>query len=435
MRLVKAVRVLLVLAAMAAGLGGAAYLLREDILNWWLQRKLAGELSQRFGAKVEMEGVRYRDGVLSTGRCRISGDRMPFVSLEIKEARLPIGLERLDNPSGEPLRIEAAAADLVWRDEPSPSAGLPGEGNAASGASAKSMPVIEMAVGAFSFRHEDSAHWRIKESAVRGNFAAGNWSFSAHGGTLALPRWPEFRIENISGEHSGKETRIADCSVSESKGGTLSGWTSSSDGEWSGEFQWQGIGMELVLPASAMKHFQGKSHGNARLASGVLTGKMQLEGAEARNLPTLVKLASIFTGEDYSSVAWETVQFDFIRDARGAVLIEGLSAVSPKGLALRGSGAFAKDHLSADLELGLIREGRPWLVAFMPLLFRTEKDGYLWAPVKVGGTPEAPVEDLTSRVVAALAVAPATQAVETATEIPASAVEAAGSLLRGLLGR
>jgi hypothetical protein len=55
--------------------------------------------------------------------------------------------------------------------------------------------------------------------------------------------------------------------------------------------------------------------------------------------------------------------------------------------------------------------------------------------VKSGGTPQAPTEDLTTRVVAALAVAPATQAVESAAEIPATAVEAAGNLLRGLLGR
>jgi hypothetical protein len=160
-----------------------------------------------------------------------------------------------------------------------------------------------------------------------------------------------------------------------------------------------------------------------------------LAGAEARNLPALIKLASIFTGENYDNVAWETARFDFIRDARGAVLIENLTAISSKGLSLQGSGAFAHDHLSADLQLGLKREGRPWLVAFMPILFRSEKDGYLWTPVKVGGTPQAPTEDLTKRVVAALAVAPATQAVETAVEVPATAVEAAGNLLRGLLGR
>ncbi len=154
-----------------------------------------------------------------------------------------------------------------------------------------------------------------------------------------------------------------------------------------------------------------------------------------RNLPALVKLASIFDGENYDNVPWETLEFGFLRDERGAVLVSDLVAVSSKGLALRGSGAVAPDYLSADLQLGLLREGRPWLVGFIPVLFREEKEGYLWTSVKVGGSPEAPTEDLTTRVVAALAAAPAAEVVDTAVEIPVSAIEAAGGLLRGLLGQ
>ncbi|MBJ7258045.1 MAG: hypothetical protein JHD33_00785 [Chthoniobacterales bacterium] len=433
----KAIRILVVVALLAAGAGGAAYLLREDIVNWWLQRKLAGELSRRFGAQVEMEGVRYRDGILSTQRCRVSGGRTPFASLEIKDARLPIGLDRLENPAGEPLRLEAGTVDLVWRDQPPAPAATAGprEGTAGEVRADTAMPVVEMAAGNFSFRHEDAARWRMANSTVHGSFEAGKWSFSGRGGTMAAPGWPEFRIEKITGEHSGKETRISDFVLNDPKGGTITGAGAALEGRWSGDFRWNNIGMEFVLPPAAMNHFQGRSGGEARLARDVLTGRMQLEGAEVRNLPALVKLASIFTGENYGTVAWESVSFDFIRDARGAVLIENLAAVSSKGLAVQGAGAFAQDHLSADLQLGLKREGRPWLVAFMPILFRREKDGYLWMPIKVGGTPHAPTEDLTPRVVLALAVVPATQAADTAAELPANAVEAAGGLLRSLFGR
>lgn len=427
-------RVLLVLVLLAGGLGGAAYMMREDVINWWLQRQLAGELSRRLGAHVELERVRYRDGVLSTGLCRVQGERLPFSSLEIKDARLPIGLERLKNPAGEPLHLEAASVDLVWRDVPPPEAGLPRKDKDAIG-DGGAMPVVEMVVGAFTFRHLDDTRWRVTDSAVRATFDAGEWKFSGRGGRVNAPGWPELRLENISGQHAAGETRIAEFAVSEAQGGSVSGSASGADGDWSGDFRWKNVAMDLLLPAGAKKHFVGRSNGEARLAGGVLTGRMELEGSEVRNLPALVKLASIFTGEDYRTVAWETARFNFIRDARGAVLVEDLNAESSKGLSLRGSAAFAKDHLSADLQLGLKREGRPWLVAFMPVLFRKEQDGYLWTPVTVGGTPQSPTEDLSSRVVAALAVAPAMQAVETAVEVPAAAVEAAGGLLRGLLGR
>ncbi|MGA0093219.1 MAG: hypothetical protein ACO3J2_02870, partial [Chthoniobacterales bacterium] len=114
----KFLRVLAVLAIVLCLLGGTAYFLREEAVNWWLARRLAGELSERLGAKVEMEGLVYRDGILRANRCRVAGERMPFASLEIKKASVPFDWERLNNPGNEPLRIEVETVDLVWRDQP-----------------------------------------------------------------------------------------------------------------------------------------------------------------------------------------------------------------------------------------------------------------------------------------------------------------------------
>lgn len=428
----KVLRIITTLFVLAAFAGGAAYVMREEIINWWLQRQLAVQLSKISGADVRLEHVRYRDGLLSAGRCRVTGGDMAFERLEIADIKVPIDWERIKHPAGEPLRLEASSVDLVWRNAP---------GNRSDGFAARAeqdgvkLPVLEMSVGKFSYRREDSSGWRIADTAVRGKFDAGVWSFSGEGGTLHAPGWPEMSIGSLAGQHRPDETLIEHFAVSGPKGGAVEGSAKAVSGRWSGDFRWTNIGMDLMLPEGAMKHFFARSSGKAHLAEGTFRGQMELQEAEARNLPALVKLASIFTGEDYRTVAWETARFDFIRDARGAVLIENLTAVSSKGLFLRGSGAFAQDHLSADLELGLKREGRPWLVAFMPVLFRTEEDGYLWTPVKVGGTPQTPTEDLTTRVVAALAVAPVKEAVDTAVEAPATAVEAAGNLLRGLFGR
>lgn len=429
----KILRIFAVLLVLAGATAGAAYYMREQIINWWLQRQLAAQLAKISGADVKTEQVRYRDGVLSAGLCRVSGGSIPFSSLEIRDARVPIDWERIKNPSGEPLRLEAASVDLIWGNA---NASGPERGpliNAEK--SGIAMPVVEMAVGRFSYRHENSAGWRIADCDVRGKYDAGTWSFSGRGGMLHAPGWPPLGIEGLAGEHRARETTIERFALNGPKGGFVEGSARGIEGRWSGDFRWKDVAMELVLPEGATKHFTARSSGSGRLADETFRGQMELSGAEARNLPTLVKLASIFTGENYDNVAWETARFDFIRDARGAVLIENLNAVSSKGLSVKGSGAFAESHLSADLQLGLKREGRPWLVAFMPILFRSERDGYLWTPVKVGGTPTAPTEDLTTRVVAALAVAPAKEAVDTAVEVPATAVEAAGNLLRGLLGR
>jgi hypothetical protein len=428
----KFLRVLAVLAIVLCLLGGTAYFLREEAVNWWLARRLAGELSERLGAKVEMEGLVYRDGMLRANRCRVAGERMPFASLEIKKASVPFDWERLNNPGNEPLRIEVETVDLVWRDQPArrqSSAAAPG------GAPGPELPPVEMSVENFSLRHEDPARWRVAETTARFGFEDGRWKFAATGGRLAVPGWPEFGLKQIAGEHHGNETLITGFALKETRGGSIEGSAGARDEKWSGQFRWQDVGMDLMLPPGAAKHLVGRSSGEANLSGGVFTGRMRVEGSEVRNLPALVKLASIFDGENYDNVPWETLEFGFLRDERGAVLVSDLVAVSSKGLALRGSGAVAPDYLSADLQLGLLREGRPWLVGFIPVLFREEKEGYLWTSVKVGGSPEAPTEDLTTRVVAALAAAPAAEVVDTAVEIPVSAIEAAGGLLRGLLGQ
>lgn len=431
----KLFRIVLLLAALAAVGGGGAYLWREEMVNWWVQRQLASELSRQLGAKVELAGAHYAEGSLRAARCRVTGERMPFVSLEIKDFLLPFTLDRLRDPGAEPFVVEASSADLVWRNQPQPSS----THAAGGGASANTVPPLEITVAALTLRHEDPARWRVSDTSARAKLEGGRWTYSAREGTFFLPDWPALHIGELSGQHGGGETKIDHFAVTEPGGGTIAGSALGHHGEWSGEFRWSGIGMGFALPAAVNEHFEGKSSGEAKLSGGVLTGRMQLAGAVVRNLPALLKLASIFTGEDYSTVAWEDVRFDFIRDAREAVLVSNLTATSTKGLAVRGAGAFTGDYLSADLELGLQREGRPWLVSFMPVLFRTEKEGYLWTPVKVGGTPHSPTENLTPRVVAALAVAPAAAAVQTAVDIPATAVdtavEAADGLLRGLLGR
>jgi hypothetical protein len=100
---------------------------------------------------------------------------------------------------------------------------------------------------------------------------------------------------------------------------------------------------------------------------------------------------------------------------------------------VRGDGYYAPDSLGADLQVGIRREGRPYLGAFVPVLFSHERDGYYWTPLKISGTPSQPKENLTSRIITAMAVVPTAGAAEAAVEVPAAATEAVGNLLRGLL--
>lgn len=425
----KILRFFIVLLVLLLAAGGSVVLLHERLLEWWAQRSLAEKLAAALGADVEIEHLAWSDGVLRAGTVRLSGGDLPFELLDVKELQTAATWRRLWEPSLEPISIEAAEANLLRPGESKPAASPPGTKPAAGMA----MPELDLLIARFSLSHPES--WSVKSSAFRALHKGGVWSFSARGGTVSRPGSHPMHIDRLSAEHSGDSWKILGFALNDGNKGALAGSAAKpSGGAWSGEFSWQDLALAPLMSGPASTHFEGTGSGEATLKNGVLQGRMKIVGASTKEVPALVKMASLFAGEDWNVIPWENLTFDFTRGADGTTAITNLHAVSSRGLVVSGSGIYNKDSIRADLQLGVLRHGRPWLVAFMPVLFRNEHDGYLWTSVRVGGTPEAPIEDLSSRVVAALASAPASGAVEAATEIPATAVEAAGHLLKGLFG-
>ena len=295
------------------------------------------------------------------------------------------------------------------------------------------MPALEIVVGRLSFRHEDHNGWELRDVPTRVKYADGAWSFDGKGGTAVFPGVPPLKIERVSADLRDRQFSIGSFALRDEQGGMIGGSARHSNDAWTGEFSWQDIGLEALLSPGVQTHFAGRCSGDAQLNQNTLSGGMKITGGVSKSMPQFVKMASLFAREDWSEIPWETFNFNFVRSPDGRVEFSNLRAVSPKGLAVSGAGHYAPDSLSANLQFGVQREGRPWLVAFVPILFRGENDGYLWTSVRVGGTPAAPTEDLTARLVAALAAAPAAEAIDTATEMPGAAVEAAGSLLRSIL--
>lgn len=409
-------------AAVALAAAGAVFLLRDHLADFWIKRKLAERLSQALGAEVDLQGVHWKNGVLQARRLRVAGGQLPFVRLESRGVRAMVDWRRLLEPTKEPLHIEMAEADIVWRK--------PGEKTERSGAE---FPPLDLLVGKLNFRHVDSSGWSLDGSAVRALRQDDTWSVSANGGTLTISGLPPLSVERISAEHRGDRWNIGSFAVKDRREGVVAGSASHADGIWTAEFSWQDLDLAALAPSEVSPHLEGTASGDAMLKDGVLRGQMKVSGARTKTVGLLVKLASLLDGEDWTEVPWKIFRFDFTRQTDGRVEFSDLQALSTKGIAVRGSGHFAPASLGADLQVGIRGEGRRYLGAFVPILFSHQRDGYYWTPVKVGGTPAAPTENLSTRVVAALAVAPATGAAETAAELPGEAVDAVGGALRGLL--
>ena len=420
--------ILLGSVALALLATGAVFSLRDHLADYWIKRQLAAQLSRALDADVDLQGVQWASGVLQARRLRVAGEQLPFTRLESRGVSALVDWRRLMEPAKEPLHVEIAEADLVWRSPTEKIAGA-----AEQNTNAAKLPSLDLLVGKLNFRHSDGRDWSIEGSAVRAVWQEYSWSISANGGTLAVTGWPALSVERLSAEHRDQKWKIGSFALRDGRDGVVAGSALHDAGSWSGEFSWQDLDLAALAPPEVASHLVGTASGDAVLKDGVLRGQMKISGASTKTVGLLVKLASLVDGEDWSDVPWTIFRFDFTRQADGRVEFSNLQALSSKGIAVRGSGHLAPARLGADLQVGIRREGRPYLGAFVPILFSHERDGYYWMAVKVGGTPAAPTENLSTRIVAALAVAPAAGAAESAVQVPAEAVEAVGGALRDLL--
>jgi hypothetical protein len=408
---------------------GAVFLLREELANYWIRNQLAGQLAKALGADVDLQGVAWKDGVLQARQLRLAGGSFPFTRMEARGLRAVVDWQRILEPSAEPLHLEITEANVVLR-----SAGEGQQSGApASGEQVVTAPPLDLLVGRVALRHADGEGWLIEGTSLRALQQGDVWSFAGNGGTFSFPRWPGMEIERISAEHKEGRWHIRSFAFKDEQGGVLGGSAAHADGIWSGEFTWQDVGLKAFVPQNVANNIGGVSSGDAVLKDGVLSGKMKLTGASSKEVGLLVKLASMLDQEDWSEVPWQILRFDFQRQADGRVAFSDFQALSPRGIAVRGDGHYAPESLGADLQVGIRRKGRPYLGAFVPILFSHERDGFYWTPLKISGTPSKPEENLTGRVVTAMAAMPAAGAAEAAVEIPDEATEAVGNLLRGLL--
>ena len=420
-------------AAIVAALviaAGTAFLVREDIANYWIKRQLAGTLAEALGAAVDLQGVAWKDGVLRAQLFRMSGGNYAFQSLEARDLRAVVDWRDLLGASEQPLQVEVAAVDVVYPPHVEPDK----RPDTPSYHTSSSRP-LDLRVAKSRLRRADGRGWTVDGAQVHAVQSADVWTLSVAGGSLSAEARSPLQIEHFAAENRGGFWSIAGFALKDASRGTMTGSATNHGGIWSAEISWQDLDPAVLVPAGVSSHLGGRATGEAVLKEGVLGGKIEVEGAETKSVGLFVKLASLLDHEDWERIPWRIFRFNFSMQPDGRMEVDDLLAVSPKGLAVRGNGAFATERIDADLRVGVQAAGRPILAAFVPVLFSNREDGYYWTRVRIGGTPAAPTENLSTRVAAALALAPAAGAAKSVVEIPGAASEAIGGLLREMMPR
>lgn len=170
------------------------------------------------------------------------------------------------------------------------------------------------------------------------------------------------------------------------------------------------------LPEGLQAGVKGTASGHARwtgadqtLESSSGEGELRVTGGELRDLPVLDFLASAAAKKSLQSLTLSECLVTF-RWKHPTFEITALDLSAREKVALRGRLTVSDGSLSGEFDLGLAPVYLEWLPKARETIFTRKKDALLWTKVKLSGTLENPVDDLTPRLAAALKKDPAAAA-------------------------
>lgn len=207
----------------------------------------------------------------------------------------------------------------------------------------------------------------------------------------------------------GNRVRLNGADIAFPRGGTarIEGEFPDENGSSRLRATWEKVPVTIMLPALEGKvvgTFEGEGNflWNGK-APCTIEGRNRVEGVTLAGLPQLDQLAD-FTGmNQFRSFPVQEASSRFFHDGETTrwtdVVMESRGLLKMVGEATVGPG----DRLSGSFQLGITTAIIRVLPMATQLLGAEERDGYLWMPMKVGGTLSHPTDDLSPRLVIAIA--------------------------------
>ncbi len=263
----------------------------------------------------------------------------------------------------------------------------------------------------------------------------GDWKISGSGGTLDVPGWPALELETFRGRLAEAGFAIESSSLRTGEAGKIK-----VSGSWPGsmDLEWRDVALADGVEARWKNFVSGTVSGNAVVDYSGAVGKFRIEDGRFTGAPWLDTVAALTGVRDFQSVAFSRADGNF--EKRGEMWrLTNLVLDSPGLLRIEGNVEVMADRkLSGALRVGVAAKTLRAMPGADGSVFSQGGDGYFWAPVALGGTLDAPTEDLSARLAAAAggavieSVAPAIEA------LPGKARDAVGETIDTLfdiLGR
>ncbi len=269
-------------------------------------------------------------------------------------------------------RVESGPADVIWR--------LQGE-----------------RAGFFGTRLLITPHGR-------------DFNYQATGGTLKMPLLPDLPLRETRLRITKTLLTLYHLELSSGVAGRIHAeGTAGTRDDKSVDFKisFEHLPIAEWLPADWGKRIEGEAFGkiawrgdDLKLDRAEGEATLELKGARLAGLPSLEKIAGV-TGEKAlepltlrecsAEMTWNLPKAEIknlVVEAEGKLRAEGAIRINRK-------------NLDGTIELGVARALLDWLPN-PEEVFSKSRDGYLWTTVQLSGTLEAPKQDLTPRIMAAV---------------------------------
>ncbi len=257
------------------------------------------------------------------------------------------------------------------------------------------------------------------------------WTFAGTGGRLDAMGRNDLTLEGFRARLQKNVFYLTDAAVRTQGAGRISasGEIGANDG-YSIQVVWGGLAAAEWIDADWKDRLAGELSGSAdvvgrRDAMPVVDGRFFLTEGRLEGLPIQARIADFTRSPQFRRMPLHEVSgnfrsdgattdiTDFVAESKGLLRVEGVGRVG------------ADRSIEGTFRVGVTPQTLQWLPGSQERVFFESRDGYLWTEVVLGGTLDAPTEDLSVRLVRATGE----QMIDTAVDVINQSPEKARDLL------
>jgi hypothetical protein len=263
----------------------------------------------------------------------------------------------------------------------------------------------------------------------------GGWHIEGRGGHLTLPGRPALNLKHYEADYRQDTVYLTRAELHPVGRGRIT-VTGSIDPAANVvpdlALVLKSLPVEPWLPRDWRARLSGDLSGDVRVEGAGLSGTLSLDRGILTAVPVLDEIAAFTKTERFRRLVLHRMRCDFTSGG-GRLEVSNFKAESEGLLRVEGGCTVIGESLDARLQVGVDPDTLRWIPGGGAKVFTEKRDGYAWAPMRITGTMDEPVEDLSPRLIRAAGEAIVESVAENFEDISSQVRDAAENALERIL--